>query len=341
VKPVAVKEESKPFILGRGNNRVANGGSNINDPDTKPLSVKPEEGQQLSSVSANQAHVETRPDTKPKIEAKTEAGPDGSDTEIPVWDMMVDEAKPKVETKTEAENAPAVVSESNANNASRNAAEPGPLATQPIDPNRVVKDDPDGSDMEIPVWEMMVDEAKPKIETKTEAENVAVSKINTNHGMVLGVFGHFIRADPIPASGNAGEPSSSAAQPTREAKAEPDGSDMEIPVWDMMIDEAKPKVEIKTEAEQGAVLDTHPNTTSGNVAGLSLPTAQSTNQIHGATEVKRIPPIKAEAGEGQGHAKPLSGARWESTSQPAGSKRPAEEEIERKAADVKRERRED
>ncbi|KAG8735360.1 hypothetical protein FRC10_010679, partial [Ceratobasidium sp. 414] len=300
VKPGFVKEESKRFITG---DVVPTGDANTDGPDTKPWNVKPEEGQQPFSLTANQPNVRTHPDAKPKIKTKTEAEaePDSSDTEIPIWDMMVDEgvctfrqtvpptltdwvptAKPKVETKTEAENA--AVLEDGASDGmipdvfdhvvhtdpilvSRNAAELSPSATQPTNPNRVAEDGPGSSDAEIPVWDMMVDEAKPKIEIKADAEtgtSSSRSQINVRNSTVFGVFGRFIRADPIVVSENTAKPSLSALRltdPNGEAETEPDSSDTEIPVWDMMVDEAmsrmlnswaataKPKVEVNAEAE--------------------------------------------------------------------------------------------
>ncbi|KAG8688182.1 hypothetical protein FRC08_011560, partial [Ceratobasidium sp. 394] len=246
-----------------------------------------------------------------------EDGLDSSDIEEPVWDMLV-EVKPKIETKTEPENAPVVVSEISSNNASRNEAMPGSSATRPIDPKREDEDGPDSSDIEEPVWDMLV-EVKPKVETKSETDNVAISKTQSNN-----------------ASGTATRPSPLALQPIdpkREAEHEPDSSDIEIPVWDMLV-EVKPNVEPKPEAENGT--DMNPNDASGNTAEQNQPAMQPSRD---ATIDRPIPPIKDEASGGQGHVDSLSRTQGRST-QSKGTKRSAEEEGEREAA-IKREKRED
>ncbi|KAG8710661.1 hypothetical protein FRC08_016879 [Ceratobasidium sp. 394] len=400
VKPGLVKEESKPLVP---HGRIPNGPDGS---DTKPLNVKPEEDQKPSSPSTNQLKIEADFDSKLKVktEVKAEAGPDSSDMEIPVWDMMV-EVKPKVETKAEAENA--VVSGTNGQNgaalemfnhfihtdptlASRSATRAGPLATQSINPKREDEDGPDSSDIEEPVWDMLV-EVKPKIETKAEAENVMVSEISSNNGAALNMFNHFALANPPPASRNEAMPGSSATRPIdpkrededgpdssdieepvwdmlvevkpkvetksetenasrtatrpsplatqpidpkREAEDEPDSSDIEIPVWDMLV-EVKPNVEPKAKAENGTGVNA--NGASGNTAEQNSPTAQAGRD---ATKDGRILPIKAEASEGQGHGDPLSRAQEGPTPRPKGSKRSAEEGIDRDAA-IKRERRGD
>ncbi|KAG9083596.1 hypothetical protein FS749_005912 [Ceratobasidium sp. UAMH 11750] len=375
VKPGLVKEESKPFVPH------SNG---LDGPDTKPLNVKSEEDRKPSSSSTNQLKIEADFDSKLKVktEVKAEDGPDSSDMEIPVWDMMVEvkpkvetktgaenavvsgtnaqnasrsatgagplatqsinpkrededgldssdieepvwdmlvEVKPKIETKTEPENAPVVVSEISSNNASRNEAMPGSSATRPIDPKREDEDGPDSSDIEEPVWDMLV-EVKPKVENKFETDNVAISKTQSNN-----------------ASGTATRPSPLALQPIdpkREAEDELDSSDIEIPVWDMLV-EVKPNVEPKAEAENGT--DINPDGASGNTAEQNQPATQSGRD---ATKDGRIPPIKDEASEGQEHVDSLSRTQGRSTPQSKGTKRSAEEEGEREAA-IKREKRED